>query len=54
MNSEKPEVQTSSDTDAAGDTLPEWCQVYAGLSDEEIADLERAVLSRADFNRPVD
>jgi hypothetical protein len=27
--------------------LPAWCNVYAGLSDEEIADLERTILSRA-------
>jgi len=31
--------------------LPEWCNVYAGLSDEEIADLERTVLTRADLTR---
>ena len=35
-----------------GNTLPEWCHVYAGLSEDEIADLERTVLSRADFSRP--
>lgn len=31
--------------------LPEWCHVYAGLSDEEVAELETVVLSRADFSR---
>ena len=32
--------------------LPEWCNVYAGLSDEEIADLEKTILTRADLSRP--
>jgi hypothetical protein len=26
--------------------LPEWCNVYAGLSDEEIAKLEESILAR--------
>lgn len=33
-------------------TLPDWCNVYEGLSDEEIADLERVILQRADLSRP--
>ncbi len=33
------------------DTLPEWCNVYEGLSDEEIAGVEQTVLRRADFSR---
>ena len=33
-------------------TLPEWCNVYSGLSDDDIADLEKAILQRADFSRP--
>jgi len=36
---------------AAG-KLPEWCNVYAGLSDEEIADVEKTILTRADLSRP--
>ena len=32
--------------------LPDWCNVYKGLSDEEIAELERAILTRADLTRP--
>lgn len=31
--------------------LPEWCNVYAGLSDDEIAELEKAILTRADLTR---
>lgn len=33
-------------------TLPDWCNVYEGLSDEEVADLERVILQRADLSRP--
>jgi hypothetical protein len=32
--------------------LPEWCNVYAGLSDDEIAILEKSILTRADLTRP--
>ena len=36
-----------------GDTvLPDWCNVYAGLSDDEIATLEKTILTRADLTRP--
>jgi hypothetical protein len=37
---------------ADGAKLPHWCDVYAGLSDEEIADLEKSILTRADLSRP--
>ena len=33
-------------------TLPEWCNVYEGLSDEEIAAMEQTILTRADLSRP--
>jgi hypothetical protein len=32
--------------------LPEWCNVYDGLSDDEIADMEKTILQRADLSRP--
>jgi hypothetical protein len=33
--------------------LPEWCNVYEGLTDEEIAEIEKAILShRLDLTRP--
>ena len=32
--------------------LPGWCNVYEGLTDEEIADLEKTILTRADLSRP--
>ncbi len=32
--------------------LPEWCNVYDGLWDDEIADMEKTILQRADLSRP--
>ena len=34
------------------DTLPDWCNVYEGLSDDRIAELERAISRRLDLTRP--
>lgn len=31
--------------------LPEWCNVYEGLSDAEVAEIEKVVLTRADLSR---
>ena len=28
--------------------LPQWCDVYAGLADEEIADLEKSIVRASD------
>lgn len=36
----------------AASGLPEWCNVFAGLSDEEIAEIEKAALQRTEFSRP--
>ena len=33
-------------------TLPEWCNVYEGLSDDEIAEMEPTILQRANMSRP--
>jgi hypothetical protein len=40
-----PMLNTTADTDQ----LPEWCNVYAGLSDEQIATLELAISRRLDL-----
>lgn len=45
---EKPEAAPG----APAATLPDWCNVYAGLSDEEVADLQQTILTRADLSRP--
>ncbi|MBN8625191.1 MAG: hypothetical protein J0M17_06870 [Planctomycetes bacterium] len=36
---------------AATGQLPAWCNVYEGLNDAEIAELEKTVLTRADLTR---
>ena len=35
-------------------TLPEWCDVYRGLSDEEIEAVEESVLARSPDSRNID
>jgi len=39
-------------TDTSVGELPDWCNVYAGLSDEAIAEIEKIALTRADLARP--
>ncbi|HEX5472919.1 MAG TPA: hypothetical protein VFW73_13590 [Lacipirellulaceae bacterium] len=34
--------------------LPDWCAIFADLSDEEFAELEAAILTRADLSRSID
>ncbi len=31
--------------------LPAWCNVYAGLTDDQIAEIEEVILQRADLTR---
>ena len=31
--------------------LPEWCNVFAGLTDEQVAEVEDVVLQRSDLSR---
>ena len=35
-------------------TLPEWCDVYRGLSDEEVEAVEESVLARSPDSRNID
>ena len=35
-------------------TLPDWCQVYAGLSDDEIIEIEKIALGPVKFARAPD
>jgi len=44
-----PEKQ--GDQTAAGVAFPDWCNVYEGLSDEEISDIETVVLDRSGWTR---
>lgn len=34
------------------ESLPEWCNVFEGLSDERVAELESVILKRANLSRP--
>jgi hypothetical protein len=36
---------------ASSDTLPDWFRVYEGLSDDEIAEIERIALKPVKFDR---
>lgn len=46
------DAQTAGEINATHpDQLPEWCNVYAGLSDEQIATLEQAISRRLDLTR---
>lgn len=36
---------------AQGVTLPDWCNVFEGLSDEEISDVESVALDRSGWTR---
>jgi hypothetical protein len=46
------EVEPSAPPEAAADQLPEWCDVYAGLSDGQIGALEQLIARRLDLTRP--
>jgi hypothetical protein len=45
-----PATQQGSDSS----TLPEWCNVYEGLSDTDITEMEQTILQRADLGRPTE
>lgn len=47
---EVPQHAPTAAAQAAG-PLPEWCNVYQGLTDEAITALEETVLTRADLSR---
>ena len=43
-------AETGTGGQPAGE-FPDWCNVYKGLSDEEIAEIEKVVLDRTGWNR---
>ena len=49
VNLDAQSVEDASTT--VPDQLPQWCNVYAGLSDDEIATLEQAISRRLDLTR---
>ena len=46
-----PSAENTTSDQQNGTALPKWCDVYAGLSDDEIAELEKVILIRADLTR---
>jgi hypothetical protein len=48
----QPLPPAESEIAAESDQLPEWCNVYEGLTDEQIDDLDTAIRERADLTRP--
>lgn len=47
-----PEYTTGMESsDHKGRLLPDWCDVYEGLSDKQIADIESVVLDRSGWAR---
>jgi len=49
VNSDVPSTQVAPEPRTI--SLPDWCKVYDGLSDEEVSALEDIVLTRADLTR---
>jgi hypothetical protein len=51
-----PGKEAAQQTEAANgqekDDLPEWCNVYEGLTDQQIADVDAAIRERANLTRP--
>ena len=43
---------TEPESRPSGEALPDWCRVYEGLSDQEIAEVENIVLDRAVLTLP--
>ena len=45
--------EESEGTEQAPDTqLPTWCNVFAGLTDDQVAEVEEVMLQRSDLSRP--
>lgn len=49
-----PEKASSKPNGTAAPQLPDWCNVYEGLTEEEVGDIEQTVLTRADLTRSSD
>jgi hypothetical protein len=51
LGSEAPEGTQAAEA-AQDDALPDWCNVYEGLTEQEIDELESVILQRANRTRP--
>lgn len=47
----QPETPSNGDQETGEEALPEWCNVFEGLSDDEIAAIEEVMLTRAGLVR---
>jgi hypothetical protein len=48
----EPSPLPDPDSESETDQLPEWCNVYDGLTNEQIAELDSAIRERANLTRP--
>lgn len=51
LGEETPAEKTTPSEHSA---LPEWCRVFAGMSEEEVEAIERVVAKRSDLSRTFD
>jgi hypothetical protein len=49
-----PPIQPQTNQSIDVGILPDWCSVLADMSDEEFADVEDAILTRADLTRSIE
>ncbi len=45
-------VEEATEQNAPPSKLPEWCNVYGGLTEREITEVEETILQRSDLTRP--
>jgi hypothetical protein len=51
-SNDQSNAATASSDEQGKPALPDWCNVYAGLSDNEVAEIEGSILTRANLTRP--
>jgi len=49
----QPETPATHDAASAGQ-LPAWCNVFGGMTDDDVADVDRVIRERANLTRPTD
>ncbi len=51
LNVDVETATTESEQQGTKPQLPDWCNVYEGMSEAEVEDLEGTILTRADLSR---
>jgi hypothetical protein len=46
-----PEQRPEINTGQSAEGLPDWCNVYEGLTEQEIEDIEKVILDRNGWTR---